>query len=473
MLAVIVVVLARRAPATGGDKTVRPYLGGGLAVLIAAVGVSLGGLLSAVISIGVTRLLGTPVPSGFRFAIAPSDALVVPWPIYTFAAALCGMLVGGVAAAIVLVVRYRRRTAAFQTRAKGDRSEVADAYAASTAGPPGATGDDSAYAKHKAAIAKAWALALVTDDASLATVLAVGGSIILVLTSSCTLPPPSARLEAPRSCPASGTVLATFTALVGFLVVGLLVTLLRLDYSNTAQRKTIGALWDVGTFWPRAVHPLAPPCYAERAVPEVVDRIRLLTGHVRKRVRRRGLPSRPGWAAGPAAHPRAHRAAWAAAADRLQPGLGHRARGRRPAARRTYCAASPCSRWPARRSAFTAVPSPPTSARASSPRSRVCSTRTRCRTGRSRKASRPGGGRTCAAGATTSGHGSSPNPGPASAQLTSVTTSTSRAGIPSSSSRTPTRPRRRTTGTPNGGQTHARVNSALTWYTCSPTPIMT
>jgi hypothetical protein len=56
--------------------------------------------------------------------------------------------------------------------------------------------------------------------------------------------------------------------------------LLRSAYTDTARRKTIGSIWDVATFWPRAVHPLAPPCYAERAVPEVVDRIRLLTGHV-------------------------------------------------------------------------------------------------------------------------------------------------------------------------------------------------
>ena len=74
--------------------------------------------------------------------------------------------------------------------------------------------------------------------------------------------------------------LASVVALVGILVTGWLVVLLRQAYSGPATRKSIGALWDVGTFWPRAVHPLAPPCYAERAVPEVVDRIRLLTGRI-------------------------------------------------------------------------------------------------------------------------------------------------------------------------------------------------
>ncbi len=54
------------------------------------------------------------------------------------------------------------------------------------------------------------------------------------------------------------------------------IAVLRRAIVNPSTRRSLAIAWDVATFWPRSFHPLAPPSYAERAVPELQARLRRL-----------------------------------------------------------------------------------------------------------------------------------------------------------------------------------------------------
>jgi hypothetical protein len=55
-------------------------------------------------------------------------------------------------------------------------------------------------------------------------------------------------------------------------------------FGDPEKRRKVGVLWDVGSFWPRWFHPLAPPSYAPHAMKRLRDvlqsgEIEVLTAH--------------------------------------------------------------------------------------------------------------------------------------------------------------------------------------------------
>src|SRR5262245_2520292 len=91
---------------------------------------------------------------------------------------------------------------------------------------------------------------------------------------------------------ASLHALVEWSITLGFFLIGVfavaLIALGRYAYGDGRIRRLVGVLWDIGTFWPRTAHPLAPPCYAERVVPDLLYRIKgwdpggagtILSGH--------------------------------------------------------------------------------------------------------------------------------------------------------------------------------------------------
>ncbi|TMR95992.1 hypothetical protein [Nonomuraea basaltis] len=133
--------------------------------------------------------------------------------------------------------------------------------------------------RHSGAVAAKWALAALTDRAGLVlavlTGIGVAGFAAVTVIYRFRLFPPIGGIAGLLASIGSWAMIA---AIVGVALLG------RLTYCDSRLRRTIGILWDVSTFWPRAVHPLAPPCYTERVIPELIARVGRLAGTDRDRV---------------------------------------------------------------------------------------------------------------------------------------------------------------------------------------------
>ena len=264
----IVALLVHSAPAA--DNGFQPYLGGHLATLIALAGVPAGRGAVRRHQPGVGGLLGTAVPGRLVLPPAPGNSLYVPWPVYAFGAASAwraGRCPGG--GTRPLSPRYRKNWKLFNGPAGADPLAGRAAFPL-VAGDYGDKAADAAPGNRKK-VAKAWAVGLLADDAARAVGCLVGGGLIVLLAVETTVLVMAARADRLPTTVGFLHQIASIVSLVTVALAGWLVGLLRSAYSDPAKRKTIGALWDVGTFWPRAVHPFAPPCYGERAIPEVVD----------------------------------------------------------------------------------------------------------------------------------------------------------------------------------------------------------
>ena len=269
------------------DAAWRPTLRGFTAPFVALIAWLAGGAFSVGVGLWTAQVLGDAVVSTAaataendrRTAILDNPAaifpdkvkalnaeapLIVPPPYLWAAMAVVVLIVVTIIAVLVLwwwVIPRRARSEL--------RAVLAD-Y-------PG-TADTDARARQ---VAKSRALASLTDmGVTLIGGVAMTAVAVMAVLAALYLSDEGGYDSLPGYSPTitRASVFITLSLATGLVVVAVQA------YRDRQMRRVVAVLWDVITFWPRANHPLTPPCYAERTVPELLDRLRVLVSDPDTRV---------------------------------------------------------------------------------------------------------------------------------------------------------------------------------------------
>ncbi|TCP49227.1 lipase (class 3) [Tamaricihabitans halophyticus] len=239
-IALIPAAVLGKASWAGLPRQLRAWVGGWAAAPMLALAGLLGGGFGAGLAIALRQLIGTDqlrLPDGYQ-------TMTLLWGL----GAALGVLIGGVLALATLLIRWRRQ------RTGRGAAEVRLLHEEAPVELPQAT-----RAWRQAGWERRHAHQVVLG---ISIGLSIGVGIALAM-----------RLRG-IATPAWADPLAAFgVAALGFLAAGLLRSVY-VAATNPRSAPHLRILADLVGFWPRQAHPIAPPCYALKVIPELAARAR-------------------------------------------------------------------------------------------------------------------------------------------------------------------------------------------------------